>query len=106
MTIKWSSSDHQGAIKKQSRGNHLSSEGDEMTLPIRIGAIATTRRLERLGQDGDLDCSLLQRRAHLMGGGNQGPSVAISMQLRGRTVGSCSAAPTDAASKMASELMR
>ena len=57
-----------GAIKKQSRGNHLSSEGDEMTLPIRIGAVATTRRLERLGQDGDLDCSLLQRRAHLMGG--------------------------------------
>ena len=53
-----------------------------MTLPIRIGAVATTRRLERLGQDGDLDSSLLQRRAHLMGGaikGHQWPSACNSV---------------------------
>jgi hypothetical protein len=65
-----------------------------MTLPIRIGAVATTRRLERLGQDGDLDSSLLQRRAHLMGGGDQGSSVAISMQLRGQVATAAPRSPT------------
>ena len=76
-----------------------------MTLPIRIGAVATTRRLERLGQDGDLDSSLLQRRAHLMGGGR---SRVISGHQHATpwTGRYCSAALTDAPSKMASELMR